>query len=121
MRSSALNYGLALAWTLGILLACSIPGPALPSEGAPGLDKVAHAALFAGFALLWLRAAGLHRVGAVALAGIVYAVFTEVYQGWLPWERSPDPYDALADVLGVVAGIGVALGHRRFVRRRKAA
>ena len=53
---------------------------------------------------------------AVVLIGIAYGVFTEVYQGWLPWERIPDPYDALADAVGVVLGTGGWGWHRR--RRR---
>jgi hypothetical protein len=55
---------LAIAWTLGILAVCSVPGSYIPDVPLFSPDKLAHLFLFAVFGWLWLRAAP-HRVGRV--------------------------------------------------------
>ena len=74
-----------------------------PRTGGDGLfegsDKVVHLALFALLAATtrWRFGAGLWLVAA-------YAVVSELVQGLLLAERSGDPYDAVADLLGVALG-----------------
>jgi hypothetical protein len=72
----------------------------------PGVDKVVHIGVFAAVALtgvrirlplLWLVA---------ALVG--NALVSELVQHWLLPDRSGDPADVLADVVGI--GLGAALG-----------
>lgn len=104
-----MNRALAIFWTLAILAGCSIPGRDLPSVGVPSFDKLVHVLMFAGFGVLWLRAlsgAVRRRAAWVVGTGAAYAVLTEFYQGLLPFERSPDPMDALANLIGL--GLGVA-------------
>ncbi len=103
----------AIGWTLLILALCTVPGVDIPFEG-PSFDKVGHVLIFAGFGYLWLRATSHpHKYLWVLLGGIAYAIGTELYQGLLPWERTPDVYDALADILGTLVGMGVyAYRHR---------
>lgn len=99
---------LAIAWTLGILAACSIPGSDLPKVNIVSLDKAAHFVLFAGFGWLWVRALRgpiIQRIRYVLIGGLAYAGLTEVYQGFLPFERSPDPLDALANAAGLLAAV----------------
>ena len=105
---------LAVLWTVAILVACSVPGPALPEapETPLSVDKWVHVAMFLGFGVLWALAAP-GRGWAVFGAGVAYAVGIELWQGALPIERSPDPFDALADVVGLVAGLGLAAWVRR--------
>ena len=70
-----------------------------PFEGS---DKVVHLALFA-----LLAATTRWRFGpvAAALAAVgAYAVVSELVQGLLLAERSGDPYDVVADLLGVALG-----------------
>lgn len=102
------RYTLAVLWTLAILAACTIPGEDLPDIDILSIDKFAHFAVFGLFGWVWMYALGqpFHaRAAWVIAAGIAYGILTEVYQGLLPWERSPDAYDALADALGTVAGV----------------
>ncbi|GAB5519377.1 MAG: hypothetical protein RhofKO_16280 [Rhodothermales bacterium] len=107
----------AIAWTLGILAACSIPGTSLPSVSLWEFDKVAHFILFCGFGMLWMWAAP-QRFSLILLLGVAYAIGTEFYQGLLPWPRTPDPYDALANTIGLLAGVGsVWWRHRRSSMR----
>ena len=98
----------AIVWTLGILAACSIPGQDLPEIDFFSFDKIAHFTVFAGFGWLWMWALQgplPHRTGYVLGAGLAYAALTELYQGLLPYDRTPDPYDALANALGLLAAV----------------
>lgn len=118
---------LAVAWTLGILIACSVPSTTLPSvDPALGVDKIVHVGLFAVFGALWMRSlcppttpttmSCLRRHGAflVALGG-AFAVTTEVYQHLLPIRRLGDPYDAAANGLGLA---GSLLAYVLYTHRR---
>lgn len=103
-----LRHLLALAWTLAILAACSIPGRDIPSVGLMQFDKVVHFCMFAGFGGLWLwalRGPLATRRWWVLGTGVGYAIGTEIYQGFLPFDRTPDPYDALANLAGLIAAI----------------
>ena len=103
-----LRHLLALAWTLAILAACSIPGRDIPSVGIMQFDKVAHFGMFAGFGGVWLwalRGALAAKRWWVLGTGIAYAIGTEIYQGFLPFDRTPDPFDALANLAGLLTAI----------------
>lgn len=102
------NHLFAVLWTLGILAACSIPGDDLPTPPIASADKIVHFALFAGFGWLWMRAfpdGPVRATGYVLAFGLAYAALTEIYQGLLPFGRSPDPYDALANALGLLCAV----------------
>jgi len=107
---------LAALWTLGVLVALSLPPSSFRgAQPGVGADKLVHFVLFAGFGGLWMRAlcpplAGdwlqcRRRAGALLVVGILFAVGSEVYQDLLPIRRSGDPYDAVADGAGLVAGM----------------
>ncbi len=87
-------------------------------------DKLVHAAIYGGLAIVLLRALGRglrspltwsQMLWAVALAGL-YGVSDEIHQAFVPL-RQADPADLLADVLG--ATVAVALTHA-IVRGRSA-
>lgn len=101
---------LAILWTVGILVATSLPGTDLPDVDILTLDKPAHFLFFAGFGWLWLRALSHPlriRIGWVLGTGVAFAILTEVYQGFLPFERTPDPVDALFNVSGLVVAVAI--------------
>lgn len=98
---------LALGWTLAILIGCSIPGDDLPSSILLSFDKLAHLLAFVGFGWLWLRAYP-DAARTILIAGLLFAVGTEVYQHLMPIGRHFDPLDALADAVGLLLGLGVA-------------
>ena len=88
-----------------------------PDSGGPslfaGIDKVVHVVLFALIAATtrWRFGASL-----VALAAVVaYAPVSELIQGGLLPQRSGDPYDVLADLVG--AALGWLLATRLLSRR----
>jgi hypothetical protein len=114
---------LAVLWTGGIVLALSLPAASFSGvEPALGVDKVVHAVLFAGFGGLWMRAfcppgtewrRVRNRGGRLLLVGGLFAGGSELYQQVLPLQRVADPYDALANVVGLLFGI---LLHSVYVR-----
>lgn len=120
---------LAVLWTIGMVVAFSLPARSLSSvEPVLSYDKIAHAVLFAGFAGLWMRVLcppesvsseqTLIRGGLLLLGiGGGFAAGTEVYQHVLPLGRMGDPYDFLADGIGLLLGVGLyAWGVRRHRR-----
>lgn len=117
----------AAVWTAGIITALTIPAPGLPKiDPSLTLDKVAHVILFAGLAIFWMRAlrpddqssqserwaVPWRRTLIVAGGGIAFAVGSEFYQMLLPFKRTADPYDAIADVIGLILGLSAYLLYR---------
>lgn len=96
-----------LAGHLYVLYDPSPPGPAL----LPGADKIVHVAIFA--LPIPLAARALRRWWWLALALAVHAPVSEAIQGGLLPGRSADPWDMVADLLGVGLGVGAALLTRR--------
>jgi VanZ family protein len=86
------------------------PGSDVPTA-PPGVDKIVHLRLIAALAVSgrWAGAGGR----ALAVGLVLYAAGSEVVQGATPLARSASVADWLADVLGVLLGLGLwALGTR---------
>ena len=123
---------LATLWTVGILVALTLPTGSMPDAQGTHVDKIVHVGLFAGFGLLWLRglcppdsqrlpACFRRRGGLFFVGGVLFAVGTEVYQHWLPLQRVADPYDVTADLFGfIVAFVGYYVYHVRRSDRASA-
>ena len=90
------------------------PASKVPS-GIELNDKVVHAGLFLVLAVSGVVAGLPMRSLALGLA--LYAGVSEVLQAVLPIDRDGSVFDALADLLGVAAGLGAAA---LVVRRQKA-
>jgi hypothetical protein len=93
-----------ILWTLLILVACSWPGKSIPDAPVTGFDKVVHIGLFAGWITLWLLAYP-HKANLLVALGIAYGLALEVYQQLLPFDRTFDWLDAIADAAGVIIGL----------------
>lgn len=114
MNQKSILFYLAIAWTVIILLGCSLPGDGLPPS-IMMTDKLIHVVIFVLFGYLW-RMAG-YSVWWVLVAGMAYGLFTETWQGLLPvLKRSFDLRDALADTIGTIIGIAVAWGVRQVIK-----
>lgn len=117
-RSAAIRIA-AVTWTALIAVLLTVPGSYVPGE-VWSYDKVGHFGMFAGFAYLWLRALGplsRRRAVLVVVTGLLYAVGSELFQGWMPGERTGDPFDALANAVGLAAGLMAAWLHERLLSR----
>ena len=107
---AVLLMGLALGYWLAIFALTHLPSHHLPR--ATGYDKLHHAAAFGGLAMvLCLAASGMGRAGAklfliVILLGAVYGGIDELTQQLVPG-RTADFFDWLADVAGLLLGIGI--------------
>ena len=99
------NKWIAWIWTFLILLACTWPGKSMPAAPIVGFDKLVHVSMFIGWAVLWLTVYP-SKTWTVIIAGVLYGVGLEFYQQLLPFDRSFDWWDALADAVGVFAGFG---------------
>lgn len=93
----------AIFWTLLILVACTWPGKDIPSAPVVGFDKIVHAGLFIGWTTLWILAYP-KKARMLILVGMAYGLGLEFYQQLLPFERTFDWWDAVADAVGVVIG-----------------
>lgn len=96
-------------------------GPPTP-DAIPYLDKLGHLVVFAlPVAVIMVYRASRGAVSVIFSAVVIaifaaHAVISEIIQArWLP-DRSGDPYDVLADLIGIAVGCGVAV----LIRRRRA-
>lgn len=107
---------LALAWVLVILALCSLPGSDIPDLNVVGIDKLGHFGMFFIGAFVWMQA-WPRSTARVLAAGLAFSALTEIYQGVLPFlGRSADPFDVVADALGLIAGLALW----RWLRHRPA-
>ncbi len=92
-----------------VVIASLAPASTLPTVPSGG-DKFEHffsyAALSAGAVLLYPRWRSLLAVG---IALVMLGVGLEYAQGAFTTDRMMDPQDALANTLGVIAGLGLQL------------
>jgi len=101
----------ATLWVLAVLaviVVCLVPPPPLPPL-PENSDKLEH---FAAYFLLAAGAVQLFRTGrvllAVGVALVAMGVCIEFAQGALTETRSADPFDALANTVGVSVGLMTA-------------
>lgn len=118
---------LAVLWTVGIVVVCSMPAETLPQmRSVFSPDKAVHGILFVGFGILWMRglcppgdgslaSCFLRRGVVLFLGGCVFAVATELYQHLAPLRRRADPYDALSNILGLLLAFGVYFVYHEYV------
>jgi VanZ family protein len=103
----------AWAWTALIVVVSWIPEHVMGLKEEENktiqtfqLDKVAHVALFFGFAWLWMDAAwSRRRVARVLGTGLLLAVVTEIGQESALVGRDANLLDLLADLLGLILGV----------------
>ena len=108
--------GLAIAWTIIMLIGCLTPHAQIPGPIVSFNDKLMHVAIFVQFSLLWIMA-GV-RLPTALVAGLLFGAFIEGLQYVLPINRSCDFEDLVADAVGTIVGAGLALAwHRLFPKR----
>ena len=101
--------GLWLLAIAAVIAVCLMPPPALPPL-PDNSDKIEH---FASYFLLAFGAVQLFTRGQVllmaALGLVALGIGIEIAQGALTSDRSADPYDALANAVGVLLGMTTML------------
>ena len=114
--NSTLARWLAIIWTIIMLIGCLTPHAQLPGPIVSWNDKLMHVAIFIPFSLLWMLA-GVRLQNAL-IAGVLFGAFIEGLQYILPINRSCDVEDLVADSVGTIVGIGLALGLYRLFPKR---
>ena len=108
LRNRRFWMALWAAAVLGVVVVCLIPPPPLPPL-PDNSDKLEH---FAAYFLLAAGAVQVFRRGRVlawvGVALVALGVCIEFAQGALTANRSADPFDALANAVGVAAGLATA-------------
>jgi uncharacterized membrane protein YhdT len=119
-RAGVRSRGAAGRWRWGVLAVAALavhlvalylpgdPSGSLELPWLPGADKVVHVLLFAVPTYLFGRLT--RRVGLVAGVFAVHAVVSELIQWRFVPYRDGDPFDALADLVGI--GLAVLLLRR---------
>lgn len=85
------------------MVACTWPGKDLPAAPVLGFDKIVHSGLFTVWAILALIIYPEKSLLVVGL-GMAYGLGLEFYQQLLPFDRTFDWWDAVADAAGVLIG-----------------
>jgi VanZ family protein len=100
------NKYVSIALTIIILVLCSLPSKRIPLSNDLN-DKMAHFLAFGAWAFCWQAAFGKYYQ--TIILGIMYGIFIEFWQSILPesFHRSFDWYDAFADGIGVLIGVGL--------------
>ena len=108
LRNRRFWMALWAAAVLGVVVVCLIPPPPLPPL-PDNSDKLEH---FAAYFLLAAGAVQVFRRGRVlawvGVALVAQGVCIEFAQSALTANRSADPFDALANAVGVAAGLATA-------------
>ncbi len=98
-----------IGWAVAILVICSIPGEELPDMPFSLFDKFVHLAVFAVLSFAWSRALGQKKWPGILLMSCIYGVALEFYQEIIPIGRFTDTGDMIANCLGVVVGLLLAV------------
>jgi VanZ like family len=101
---------LAILWTIGIFIGCSMPGRDLPKVNLfDNFDKVVHFTFFAVFFGLWflITNKSTKYVLLIIVISIIYGFGIEFYQLHCVEGRGFDVWDGVADGGGAIFGWGV--------------
>lgn len=98
----------ALGWSFLVLVSLFLPGSTVPQSDVLEYDKAVHALLFGVGVYLWLRVpwtSGMAR-WIIVLGALAFAPASEIFQAMIGGGRAADPWDAVADAIGVALGAG---------------
>lgn len=102
----------ALWFAVGLVLAGLIAwGSLSPPDALPKVrlsDKVQHVGAYVALTLWFAGLLARRRWVMLAAALIVFGLLIEVLQGAMPFGRTSDARDLLANGLGIAAGLGLA-------------
>ena len=122
--SWAWAWGPVIGWAAVIFALSSLPGGMMAAD-LPGVDKLAHAGVFAVLALVILRALGkvtrwrASRCVACAIICVAaYGALDELHQ-WFTPQRSVELLDVVADVTGGALASAAWLLNRRVQGARR--
>ncbi|SFT11582.1 VanZ like family protein [Zhouia amylolytica] len=109
LRRSILFIIIAISWTVLITVSSLLSFKELPSTGIEVSDKVIHGGIYFVFTVLWylvlvsyIKRNLLLKIGVVSA---LYGIIIEVFQYLMPYGRSFEPLDIVANCCGILLGI----------------
>ncbi|MGI8947195.1 MAG: VanZ family protein [Ornithinimicrobium sp.] len=105
----------AVLMGLQVVALYAVQGPDVPA--ASQADKLVHAAMFALPAVVAVRLARTWPWTVLVL----HALLSEPLQAWLTTQRQLDPWDTVADLVGIVLGVLAAQAWRKRAADAKGA
>jgi VanZ family protein len=109
-----IRVAMLLCCATGVLVLALMPRSMAPE--AHGWDKVEHVFAFAVLGVLAVWALPW-RAWRLVLLLIAFGILIEILQGVLPVGRDADPFDVLADAVGVALGMAAEFRILRRTRR----
>ena len=108
-------YILFVLCTITTLLLTLLPPENFENRSVFQYDKLGHFLIFFGWTLLfgfsWLiRKKKILNLWIIFIIGALFGIGIELAQGLLPYDRSPNVYDAIADIAGSYAAV-LCLGY----------
>ncbi|PWJ58843.1 VanZ like protein [Dyadobacter jejuensis] len=91
----------ALLWTILVYLSCNWPASDIPHNPTPGFDKLVHVIFFAVGVSLWLFRTKMSFYK-MFVYSFLFGLSIEISQWLLPFNRSFDWWDVLADTTGTL-------------------
>ncbi len=90
----------------GVIVLSLMPPPSVPIDAPPNFDKLLHFSAYFALALGAVQLFSSRRALFLSALGLIaLGIVLEWAQGsWVPHIRTADPWDAMANSLGVVAG-----------------
>ena len=98
---------IAIGWTCLLVVLLSLPGSSLPDTTLWKYDKIGHAGIFLVLSLVWMNVLspyGMRVIMLVVVCGLLLAPLSEWYQSALPFGRTADLFDSVADGIGFAVG-----------------
>ena len=94
----------AWLWTFFIVLVCNWPAKNIPHSSFTGMDKIVHITFFLIWTALWLTSKKINSFQALWI-GTFLGIGIEISQWLLPFNRSFDWLDLVADTTGIILGL----------------
>lgn len=108
LRHPRFWLALWLLAVLAVLVFCLMPASGLPDLPHNG-DKLEHALAFFALAASAVQLYARPRLRVVGVGLLLLGFAIEVAQGALTADRSADPFDLMADAVGIALGMATAL------------
>ncbi|GAA4289774.1 hypothetical protein GCM10023163_01860 [Aestuariibaculum suncheonense] len=111
---------ISVLYTLALTFVCLMRLKELPDVGISNADKIFHGITYLVLALLWygtfllkFKWSSVKALIYSALFSIIFGIIIEVLQGMVTVTRKPDYEDVIANSVGVLLAVGIALLYNR--------
>ncbi|UNY99258.1 VanZ family protein [Zhouia spongiae] len=109
LKKGKLIIFIAVSWTVFITISSLLSFKELPKPGFQVSDKVVHAGIYFVFSVLWylvlVKRVKKHLFLKIVAISALYGIVIEVFQYIMPYNRSFELLDIVANCCGILLGI----------------